>query len=138
MSARLVKMSKADVESRATHARAFLTAADLIVGLGRDAGIEQSGNLIGSLAVLAGIAAADAICGHTLGERAGGENHVEAVALLRRGSAVGDKSAAQLKRLLDAKTTTQYSAVLIGDGKATQLLEIGRRLVDRMEDLLRV
>lgn len=131
-------MSKIDIETRSAHARAFLTAADLIVDLGPDAGIEQSSNLIGSLAVLAGIAAADAMCGHALGERAGGENHADAVALLRRGSAVGDKSAAQLKRLLDAKTTTQYSPILIGDGKAAQLLEVARRLVERMEDLLRI
>lgn len=123
---------------RAEHARAFLNAADLIVGLGSDAGIEHTSNLIGSLAVLAGIAAADAICGHALGERAAGENHSDAVALLRRGSAVGDRSAAQLKRLLDVKTTTQYSRILIGDGKAAQLLEIARSLVDGMENRLRV
>lgn len=138
MNARVVRMSKSDVETRAEHARSFLAAADLVLDLGQDAGVVSVNNLIGSLAVLAGIAAADAICGSALGERAAGENHQEAVALLRRVSAVGDNSAAQPKRLLDVKTTTQYSPVLLGDGKATQLLSIARRLVGAMDAQLRI
>lgn len=107
-------MSKSDVRARAGHAVAFLTAADLVVQFGEDAGIDEASNLIGSLAVLAGIAASDAICGTLLGERAAGENHGEAIALLRRCGPRATSATAQLKRLLDAKTTTQYSPLLLG------------------------
>lgn len=136
MSRRVVAMSQSDVAARAEHARAFLAAADLILDLGGDAGIVSRSNLVGSLAVLAGIAAADAMCGNALGERAAGEDHLEAVALLRRGSGSGDSSAAQLKRLLSAKTTVQYSPALLGDAKADKLLSLARRLVDTMESKL--
>jgi hypothetical protein len=70
MPPRTRKMTRTEVRTRAQHAHAFLTAADLVVDLGHDAGIDDLGNTIGSLAVLAGIAAGDAICGAVLGERA--------------------------------------------------------------------
>lgn len=136
MSSRRQTMSKAEVAARSAHAHSFLSAADLIEMLGEDAGIDARANLIGSLAVLAGIAAADAICGNALGERAAGENHAEAVAVLKSATPPGDAAQAQLKRLLDAKTTTQYSPQLIGETKAADLLTAARRLVERMDALL--
>jgi hypothetical protein len=111
-------------------------AAELVETLADDAGIDSKANLIGSLAVLAGIAASDAICGAALGERAAGENHAEAVSVLKRATPPGDSSSAQLKRLLDAKTTTQYSPILIGDAKASELLTTARRLLGTMEQRL--
>ncbi|UOE42910.1 hypothetical protein [Agromyces larvae] len=84
MSARAQRITRTDVTTRATHARAFVAAAELIETLADDAGIESKANLIGSLAVLAGIAASDAICGAAVGERTAGENHLEAVTVLRR------------------------------------------------------
>lgn len=137
MSARMQRMSATDVSTRATHARAFLTAAELIESLGEDAGIESRTNILGALAVLAGIAASDAICGNALGERAAGENHANAVAILKRATPPGDPAAAQLKRLLDAKTTTQYSPMLLGESKSSELLPAARRLVDGMDAKLR-
>lgn len=129
-------MSAADVTTRASHAHAFMAAADLIDTLADDTGIESRANLLGSLAVLAGIAAADAICGASLGERAAGENHADAVSVLKRASPPNDSSSAQLRRLLDAKTTTQYSPTLIGNSKAAELLTASRRLIATMDDRL--
>ncbi|KRE22869.1 hypothetical protein ASG80_08265 [Agromyces sp. Soil535] len=129
-------MTAADVATRASHARAFMAAAELVDALADDAGIESKANLLGSLAVLAGIAASDAICGASLGERAAGENHTDAVVLLKRASPPEDSSSAQLKRLLDAKTTTQYSPILIGDTKAADLLTAAQRLLKTMETRL--
>jgi hypothetical protein len=131
------RMSASDVSTRATHARAFLAAAELIDSLGEDAGIESRTNMLGALAVLAGIAASDAICGRALGERAAGENHADAVVVLKRATPPGDSAPAQLKRLLDAKTTTQYSPMLLGESKSSELLSTARRLVDGMEAKLR-
>ncbi|WP_156401880.1 hypothetical protein [Agromyces sp. Soil535] len=136
MSARIQRMTAADVATRASHARAFMAAAELVDALADDAGIESKANLLGSLAVLAGIAASDAICGASLGERAAGENHTDAVVLLKRASPPEDSSSAQLKRLLDAKTTTQYSPILIGDTKAADLLTAAQRLLKTMETRL--
>lgn len=138
MSARIQRMTAADAATRASHARAFMAAAELVDSLADDAGIESKANLLGSLAVLAGIAASDAICGASLGERAAGENHADAVVLLKRASPPADSSSAQLKRLLDAKTTTQYSPILIGDTKAADLLTAARRLLKTMETRLSV
>jgi hypothetical protein len=137
MSARTSPMSAADVQARRQHAHAFLSTAELVVEFGGDAGIESTSNLLGSLAVLAGIASSDAICGHVRRERANGEAHADAVALLRSCSAPDERFAAQLKRLLDAKTTTQYSSAVLGDVRAGELMTAARRLVDGMELKLR-
>ena len=138
MSARTRPMSALATAARAGHARAFIAAADLVQDLGADAGIESRSNLIGSLAVLAGIPAADAICGSALGECAYGENHLDAVALLKRATPPGDSSSTRLKRLLDAKTTTQYSPLLLGARRASDLLTAARRLVETMESSLQL
>lgn len=137
MSTRTQRMTPTDVATRASHARAFIVAADLVDALADDAGIETKSNLLGSLAVLAGIAASDAICGNALGERAASENHADAVAVMKRATPPSDSGPAQLKRLLDAKTTTQYSSTLIGETKANELLTAARRLVDSMEARLK-
>ena len=137
MTTQLTRMTSADIKARQKHAHAYLKAADLIVGLGTDAQIEPTSNLIGSLAVLCGIAAADAICGHVRGERANGDNHSEAIVLLRRSSLPEERFAAQLKRLLDAKSTTQYSSHIIGELRANELLTAARRLVEGMDKKLR-
>jgi hypothetical protein len=58
-------MDRTAVLTRRQHAHSFIDAADLVLQLGHDAGISYIANTVGSLAVLAGIAAADAICGVT-------------------------------------------------------------------------
>lgn len=135
MPARTRAMTATEVRTRAQHAHAFVAAADLVGDLGQDAGIDDVGNIIGSLAVLAGIAASDAICGAVLGERPAGGDHGEAVAMLRR-TQVGKSLAQHLARLINAKTETQYSPLLLTEARATDLLKASRRLVDGMDDLL--
>jgi len=129
-------MTGREVRTRAQHAHAFLTAADLVADLGHDAGIADLGNTIGSLAVLAGIAAADAICGAALGERSAGHNHGDAVNMLRR-TEPGNRLGQHLTRLIDSKTETQYSSLLLSETRAAELLRAARRLVDGMDDVLR-
>jgi len=60
-------ISKADIRARADHARAYLLVAELIES---DETITARTNILGAIAVLAGIAASDAICGNALGRRA--------------------------------------------------------------------
>ena len=101
-----------------------------------DASMPGGSNVAGSNAVMAGIAAADAICGHTLGLRAAGESHQEAVALLERAAPFGSRASANLKRLLASKTETQYSANMVSDSKARDLVTAAERLVEEMDKLL--
>ncbi|MBT2517669.1 hypothetical protein J7E29_09515 [Streptomyces sp. ISL-90] len=129
-------MTRAESATRQRHAHAFLDAADLVLDLGDDAGIPDIGNTVGSLAVLAGIAAGDAICGATLGRRAAGENHAEAVALLRL-SEPGKRLAPALSRLIDSKTEVQYAATILTEARARDLLKAAHRLVDGMDTILR-
>ena len=60
---------------------------------------------MGSLAVLAGIAATEAICGHALARRAAGENHDEAIVLMTTATTQGHEFARELvkyaRRLAD-------------------------------------
>ena len=128
------RMTRADVGARAEHARAYLLVADLIEG---DETIGARTNVLGSVAVLAGIAACDAMCGHSLGVRSAGDSHMEAIDLLRRATPPTSKAAATLRRLLVAKTDTQYSPHLISDAKARELHRAARQLIDEMELRLR-
>lgn len=121
MSPRTRSMTLVDCRIRAGHARSFITAAELVCDLGEDAGIDATGNTIASLAVLAGIAASDAIAGMTTGERSASESHQEATRLLQS-SATGRSVAAPFKRLIDAKSEAAYSPRLFTRARADELL----------------
>ncbi|WP_195706692.1 hypothetical protein [Paramicrobacterium fandaimingii] len=130
-------MSATDVRTRRDHAHAFLDAAMLIDTLDADTEIEHTSNLIGSLAVLAGIAASDSISGFVLGIRSGGDNHADALKILKRASSAGEKHANHLRRLIDSKNDSQYSALFLTDARARELLTAAQRLVDAMDERIR-
>lgn len=127
-------MSKAEVLARVEHARAYLLVADLVRD---DASINGRNNILGAIAVLAGIAASDAICGKALGARSVGVAHAEAVDLLRRATPPGSKAASALGRLLASKTGPQDSAQLVSTAKARELFKAAELLVEEMEALHR-
>jgi hypothetical protein len=84
-----------------------------------------------ALCVLAGIAASDVICCAGLGKHPKGDNHSEAVGLLR---SVDKDAARHLATLLGMKTRTEYShspatgdEVKKADRAATALVETARR-----------
>lgn len=136
VSARTVATSAADVNTRAKHARGFIAAAELVREFGSDAGISPTSNIVGSLAILAGIAASDAICGKALGKRAGGEAHDDAIRLLASATLDGPAYSRDLRRLLSVKTNVQYSTVVLSDAAARDQLKWAKRLVAGMERLL--
>lgn len=129
-------MTLSEAKVRAQHAHAFLNAAALVDELGEDAGVATTGNVIGSLAVLAGIAAADAICGAVLGARSAGQDHGEAVSLLSS-TKPGKALAPSLRRLIESKTETQYSSGILADGRTAELVTSATRLVNGMDEVLR-
>ena len=129
-------MTLSEAKVRAKHAHAFLNAAALVDELGEDAGVATTGNVIGSLAVLAGIAAADAVCGAVLGARSAGQDHGEAVSLLSS-TKPGKALAPSLRRLIESKTETQYSSGILADGRTAELVTSATRLVNGMDEVLR-
>ena len=124
-------MSVADVRSRAESARRFLESARETQTLHAD-----WTDVMASNAVLAGIAASDAICGRVLRVASTGEDHAQAVALLRTATTEGPAYAKELRRLVEIKTAAQYSPAITSAEVATRSLAWAERLVQAMEQLL--
>ena len=82
-----------------------------------------------SLAIHAGINAADAVCGARLGERAAGEDHDQVLTLLRQAGPDGTKVEKELRRLLPLKTKAEYEPDDVAPGVATKALERAQRCV---------
>ena len=82
-----------------------------------------------SLAIHAGINAADAVCGARLGERAAGGDHDQVLLLLRQAGPDGTKVEKELRRLLPLKTKAEYEPDDVAPGVATKALERAQRCV---------
>jgi len=115
-------------QGRLRVARAYLDVADL--ALAEDSPGEFA-NVAAGTAVLAGIAAADAICGFRLGQRHRGEDHRGATRLLEQATPDGKTLAGHLARLLGAKDTAHYGIALIGVSDARAAIRRARSLVER-------
>ena len=89
-------LNNAEARARLSEARAYLEMAALNVA--SDSPAERK--VSGSHAILAGIAAADAICGLVLGERRAGDDHARAVAILTQAVRPTKKAPNSLRRLL--------------------------------------
>jgi hypothetical protein len=133
MPARTRTMSAGEVAARRDEAVAYLEAARLLATSDDPADRKVSG----SNAVLGGIAAADAICGHLLGIRHAGEDHAESRRLVDAACRPDRQPGAHLKRLLDEKTNFQYSASRVTATQVEALLTALERLVVRMDEVIR-
>lgn len=126
-----------DARIRAAHARAYLEVAKLIRG-DKPEDLNFSHVAAGN-AVLAAIAASDALCCRLLGERSRGQDHRDAVALLeqvRFGTGTDEAQAKRARDLaralataLDLKDDSHYGTLMVG---ATEL----RRLIRAAEVLV--
>jgi hypothetical protein len=98
------------------------------------------------LAVLAAIAASDALCCRLLGERARGQNHREAIELLgtvRFGA--GDETArarrartlaGSLGTALDLKDVSHYGTTLLAAPQVKTLIRAAKKLVDAAKSVV--
>lgn len=111
-----------DAAARLTDARSFLDAALLFV--------EDSTDVAGSNAVLAGIAAADAVCCALLGRRSASGDHAAAVELLAQADS---EAANRLRRLLRIRTKAQYSERNLTAGEVKTALRQAEVLVNVAE-----
>jgi len=120
-----------DARKRLQDARKFLEIAEMV----DDEPAVISAGVSASLAVLAGIAASDAACCAALGLRSRGDNHDEAVAVLRRIRGATDAANA-LQRLLRIKNDAQYGLGAISASKRDAALRRAGKLVDLAEHTL--
>ncbi len=84
-------------------------------------------NVCVSVAVLAGIAAGDAICSAALGERYSGSDHETAADVLAR---VDDKLGKSLRDLIKLKSTSHYGFDLLSPAQRRTALRCAGALVD--------
>lgn len=80
-----------------------------------------------SLAVHAGINAADAVCGARVGSRAAGEDHDQVLEMLGQAGRDGSEVARDLRRLLPLKTKAEYEPDAVARSTATKAVERAAR-----------
>jgi hypothetical protein len=107
---------------------AYLEVAELV--LEEPDRFEMPGVSAG-IAVLAGIAASDAICACRLSQIHRGEDHRAAAALLEQATPDGKKLAATFVRLIDLKDEAHYGVLTIPPQRARSAVKWAQLLVDR-------
>lgn len=111
----------AQARSRRAIAQKYLEVAELIA---TEDGV--SVNVCVALAVLAGIAAGDAICMSAIGERYSGPDHSAAAHLLAR---VDTSAGRELQRLVALKAASHYGERLLDDNDRKAALRAAGNLV---------
>jgi hypothetical protein len=123
-SGRVTTCSPAECRERRNQAHAFLDVAHLVLTEDR-----REAHVAAALAVLAGIAAADAICGLTLAKWSRGQDHAQAVELLGDVALRDATLPAKLRRLLADKDAAHYSPTLISVDKAKTMVRYATALL---------
>jgi hypothetical protein len=125
---RTAACDRADAAIRLRHAESFVLVAELALDQPDEPAFALT-SVAGSLAVLAGIAAADAACCAALGRRARGQGHDAAIPLLRTITPGGAAMARDLGRLLALKDDAQYGVLVLSPERARSAAGWARRLV---------
>jgi hypothetical protein len=123
---RTQKCGRAEARTRLAHARKFLEAAQLAA----DEDAPESSSVAASLAVLCGIAAADAACCAALGRRSRSQDHRDAELLVATVEPGGKDAANALRRLIDLKETAHYGLINVSRQKLTAALRQAGTLVE--------
>lgn len=125
--ARTAPCTPADGRARLRKAQSFVTGAELVLGVGDDPLLDLPG-VAAALAVLAGIAAADAACA-ALGERSRGQGHQEAIALVRTVRPHGVQMVRDLDRLIQKKDNAHYGMISTTEAEAAAMIGWAQRLI---------
>lgn len=116
-SGRIATCTPAECRARREQARAFLEVAELVLTEDR-----REAHVAAALAVLSGIAAADAICGLSLGKWSRGQDHHQAVDLLEDVALRDTTIPTKLRRLVADKDAAHYSSTLITVDRAKTMV----------------
>ncbi|TCC56151.1 hypothetical protein E0H73_33895 [Kribbella pittospori] len=125
--------NRAQATVRLSQARAFLEVAELV---GCEDDELANDNVVAALAVLAGIAAADAACCATLGRRSRGQDHRQAIQLVAQAGPHGKELSQALRRLLDIKDGAHYGMIYVGAAKARAAIRRAKTLISGAARLL--
>ncbi len=128
--ARRVRCGPAEARARCAVARRYLDVAELAT---TEDDASAWHNVATGNAVLAGIAAADALCCALLGQHSREADHRAAVALL---TTARPASARDLERLLQFKDTAHYGSRLITAAALRSAVRAANRLVTAAEEAL--
>jgi hypothetical protein len=120
---------------RLRQAQAFVWVAGLVLA-DTDNPDLPLGGVTAAVAVLSGIAAADAACCARLGKQYRGQDHTQAVDLVRTVRPQGELLAKDLGRLLAIKDNVHYQAIAISATDAKAAVAQARRMVDTVAKLL--
>lgn len=134
---RAAPCSRDDARIRLRQAESFLLVADLVLSQDDDPLLALT-SVAASLAVLAGIAAADTACCASLKQRARGQDHDEAVRMVRSANPGGEQMARDLGRLLGLKDNAQYGVLVVPRDRAESAVGWARRLVEAARQLVEV
>ncbi len=122
----------ADARKRLADAEKYLEVAELVA---TEDSLE-SHNVTTGLAVLAGIAAADAACCKTLGESSRGPDHLDAAIFLCQIAPGGETAAKNFERLVGLKDKAHYSFLNVSGQDRTSAIRRAGKLVDFARDVL--
>ena len=126
------KCDQAEARGRLLKAEQFLESAETVRELADDE--SDVGDAVVTMCVHAGIAAADVLCCIALGVHAQGEDHAEAVGLVRRVHPDGDEMSKALRMLLGMKTKAGYSSRSVNADDRKRALRAAERLVTAARD----
>ena len=132
MSPRTRGCDEATIAGRLRKAEQFLESAETIREFADEE--REVADASVTLYVLAGVAAVDVICCVALGEHSQGEDHNQAIALLRRVRPNGDELAKVLSALLGMKTRAGYSHQAINTQDRKRAQRSAERLVREARD----
>jgi hypothetical protein len=119
----------AEAARKARLARAYLDLAEQVAGQEGD----EARNVAAGNAVLAAIAASDALTCLRLGRHSRGQDHTAAAALLKRIRPDGTTLAKDLSTALGVKDAAHYGSVLIAATVLKSTLRATARLVEAAE-----
>ena len=131
-SSRVGSCTPAEARARRKQAKAFIDVAEMVLS---EPAPQTHSHVAAALAVLAAIAATDAICGLRLGHYSRGQDHDNAAALLETVDLPDHTLPTKLRRVLASKDNVRSSPRLISKTDAQALVRQARVLVDAAERL---
>lgn len=131
-SSRTTACTPEQARNRRQQARAFIDVAETIL---EEPATQADAHVAAAIAVLAAIAAADAICGLRLGRYNRSQDHNQAAALLETVDLPDTTLATKLRRVLASKDNAHYSPRLISKTDAQGIVRQASALVEAAERL---
>ena len=119
---------------RLDHARSYMDVAELAGGT-TDADLDYA-PVAASIAILAGIAAADAACCAALGRRSRSDNHQDAADLLTQIEPGGKEAGRQMRLLISLKDAAHYGFLSLRPGELKRAVRQAAHLIDFAEQVL--